>query len=382
MADLHAGTMVAPPLAASAPAAATPLVARAGLWMLFAGHFIATWGTQWDVQWHLTIGRDSFWIAPHVMTYSGVSLIVLTSAGVLAWTTLRGAAAPGPRALRVFGLTGTPGYQLAAWGIVLTVVAAPIDDLWHRLFGLDVTLWSPPHLLGLVGALVNAAACWLIAGEAYPPRSAARVAALVVAGGLVYGGVALGILPGVRTAYTHGGFLFFTYPMLAALLVPPPLIATARLSGRRLAPVLVVLVVVGLGVVGAAVSRVGFAWTSPASFLAEEIAKDPTSPIAVMHEMARKNGTTPSAGNRAVLAVALAAAAVMAAVDARRRPAAASLAFAVTLFTGVGLHLARRPAFAQSLPSVVDVSVALVVTSLAALLAGTLAGRAVRTSPS
>jgi len=35
-----------------------------------------------------------------------------------------------------------------------------IDDLGHRLFGPDITLWSPPHLLGLLGAQVNTlAAC-------------------------------------------------------------------------------------------------------------------------------------------------------------------------------------------------------------------------------
>jgi Type III restriction enzyme, res subunit len=31
-------------------------------------------------------GRDSFWISPHLMTYSGVTVIVLVSLGVLAWT--------------------------------------------------------------------------------------------------------------------------------------------------------------------------------------------------------------------------------------------------------------------------------------------------------
>ena len=379
MAHLHAGTLVGPPLATTARAASTPLIARAGLWTLIAGHLIATWGTQWDIQWHLTIGRDTFWIAPHVMTYSGVTIIVLTSFGVLAWMTLGGAAALGSSAIRVFGVSGTAGYQLAAWGIVLTVVAAPIDDLWHRLFGLDVTLWSPPHLLGLLGGIVNAAACWLIAEETYPARSPARFTAIVLAGAFVYGGLALGLLPGIRTAYTYGGIRFFTYPMLGALLATLPLVATARLSKRRVFPVLVVLAVLALGITGAAISRLGFAWTKPTPFLAEEIAKDPTSPIAVSHEIARKNGTTPPAGNRGVMLIAVLAAVSMAAVDARRRPALAALAFALTLFAGVGLLLARLPAFAQSLPSLADAAVALVLTSIAALVAGTIAARAVRT---
>jgi hypothetical protein len=352
---------------------------RAGLWAIFAGQLLATWGTQWDIQWHLTIGRDSFWIAPHVMTYGGVTLIVLASFGVLGWMTVSGRSRG---TIRVVGLTATPGYHLAAWGIALTVLAAPIDDLWHRLFGLDVTLWSPPHLLGLLGAIVNAAACWVIAQEAYPPGSRARLAALVLAGALVYGGLAVSLQPGLRMAYVYGGLRFFTYPLLGALLAPLPLIATARLSGRRLAPVLVLLVVLVLGTVGAAIARVGFAWVRPASFITEEIAKDPTSPIAVTHEIARKNGTKPAAANRTLVVLALVAAVAMVLVDPRRRPALAALAFGLVLLIGVSLHLASLPAFAGSRPSILDVGAAAVLTALAALVAAAVAGRAGRLSPS
>jgi hypothetical protein len=189
------GDVLSPPVGGvAATTASAPAVARAGLWLLLAAHLVTVWGTQWDIQWHLLIGRDSFWIPPHLMTYSGVTAIVLVSFGVLAWTTaqaLRGATGT-PGTIRLIGITGTRGYHLAAWGIALTVLAAPIDDLWHRTFGLDVTLWSPPHLLGLLGGIINAAACWLIAGEAHPDGSRARLVALVLAGALVYGGSASG----------------------------------------------------------------------------------------------------------------------------------------------------------------------------------------------
>ncbi len=165
------------------------------------------------------------------MTYSGV----LVSFGVLAWTTsqaLRGAATPGM--FRQLGITGTRGYHLAAYNITLTVLAAPIDDLWHRTFGLDVTLWSPSHLLGLVGGILNAVACCVIACEVYPARSRARLVGLVLA-----------------------------------------LVVTAHLSKLRIAPVLVVVTVFVIVLAGAGVSRAGFCLGPTQSFLAEEIAKDP-----------------------------------------------------------------------------------------------------------
>ena len=70
---------------------------RAALWALLAWRLIALWGVRWDIQWHVVIGRDSFWIAPHVMTYAGVSGIVLVAFGILLWETGRPVGATGTR---------------------------------------------------------------------------------------------------------------------------------------------------------------------------------------------------------------------------------------------------------------------------------------------
>ena len=63
-------------------------IRRAALWGLLVSKLLGGWGVQWDIQWHVLIGRDSFWIAPHLMTYAGVGLSVLLSWGVLAWESL------------------------------------------------------------------------------------------------------------------------------------------------------------------------------------------------------------------------------------------------------------------------------------------------------
>src|SRR2546430_10042970 len=62
---------------------------RAALWGLLGAKVVSSWGVQWDIQWHTLIGRDSFWIAPHLMTYAGVVVMVGLSFGVLAATTDR-----------------------------------------------------------------------------------------------------------------------------------------------------------------------------------------------------------------------------------------------------------------------------------------------------
>jgi hypothetical protein len=89
--------------------AATTL-ARGVFWSMLAAKLLGAWGLRWDIQWHLQIGRDSFWIAPHVMTYSGVGLVVLLSFGLLAVETARHRSGPvPPPMMRMLGLVGTRG---------------------------------------------------------------------------------------------------------------------------------------------------------------------------------------------------------------------------------------------------------------------------------
>ena len=355
---------------AVAPEAAL-VVRRAALWGLLVSKLIGGWGVQWDIQWHVIIGRDSFWIPPHVMTYAGVSAAVLLSFGVLVWETLGPGPddALGPRAT-VLGLQGTRGYHLAAGGIAITVLAAPIDDLWHRLFGLDVTLWSPPHLMGLLGSVVNTLACLVIARECYPASSRLRLAAMLVAGAMLYGGLQLAVDPSGRIAYVHGGIRFYTFAILSALLIPTALVLTARLSGRRWAPLAALVIVVVLGMIGHQIARVGFDTLQPVSVIEAEIAKDPTSPIAIANEMARKDGRVPGRTGGGLYLWGLIPVLVLVVMDARRRPMGATLAWAVTLFLVTGQLMVHRPSLAPRVPDIGTTRIALALTILAAIVGG------------
>ncbi len=359
-------------LAGVRPASLAPR--RAALWALLVAKVLASWGVQWDIQWHTIIGRDSFWIAPHIMTYSGVTLTVLLSFGVLAWTTLRPSAAAGD-VVRVLGLTSTRGFHLAAWGIALTVLAAPIDDLWHRLFGIDVTLWSPPHLLGLLGAAINTLGCFLIAREVYPATSRAGVAAILVTGALLFTGLHLVVQPAFRIAYLQGGVWFHFYSILAPLLLPVAYVATARLSGSRWAPAVVLIGAVALGLVGQQLARLGFDLLQPVSVIQEEMLKDPTSPIAVANVVARRNGTVAGATTSVAQLLGLIPLAAMVAVDARRRPVAATVAYALVLFGLMAVRLGSLPAYQALVPGPGETVVALALTLAAGVAGGFGAGR-------
>jgi hypothetical protein len=348
---------------------------RLALWVLLAGKLLGAWGLTWDIQWHLLIGRDTFWIPPHLMMYGGIIAGLLFVVAVLGLDTIDAQRGRPPRgSVTILGLTSTRGVHLAVWGIALLILAAPIDDLWHRLFGLDVTLWSPPHLLGLLGSAINTLGTLLIALDAYPAGGRARWAALVLGGGLLYGGVRVVLEPSWLTAYTRGGIAFHTFAILGALLLPLALLPAARLLDRRWAPVLVVVAALAITFVGEQIARAGFALLQPVSVLGEAIQKDPDSPIALAAAIrAKSRGAGMPMPVRLLLPVV--AAAVMGALDVRRRPALASAGYGVMLLILYGWSTSRSPAFAPLVPSAFETAAALLLVIVAAIAGATVARR-------
>jgi hypothetical protein len=359
-------------------------VRRVALWVLLLTKLTGGWGLGWDIRWHLLIGRDSFWIAPHILTYASVVVAGVASLGVIAFETwgargpvspLGGNRPPVAGAIRLFGLVGTRGFHLAWLGMALVVIAAPIDDLWHRLFGIDVTLWSPPHLLGLFGSQVNTLACLLIAREAWPAGDRARALASLLATTFLFGTFAIATDPSWRIAFLDGGLWFFTWPVLAGLAFTFCHVLGVRLTGLRWAPVAVVVlgVIVQLSIF--AVANLGFTVLKPESSIQEVLAsEDRTSPIAVAHEMARRNGT-PVGGSWLPRVFPLLGAILIVAADARRRPVAAALAFVAGLLAVAYPMMLRSPALAHVRPDAATAAVGFTLTLLAAAVGGWLAAR-------
>ncbi len=340
------------------------------LWGMLGAKMLGGWGVQWDIRWHLVIGRDSFWIAPHLMTYAGVTLAAVVAFGVLAWETWRSRQGlEAPDGIRVMGLVGTRGFHVAWWGMAITILAAPIDDLWHRLFGIDVTLWSPPHLLGIAGAQVNTLGCLIAALELWGPGRTLR-GTLLVASVLLLGAFQITVDPAIHTAFRRGGVFFFTWAVLGSLAFSFALVLAARLTGLRSAPLLVALGALAFHWIGLTVSDVGFAIVQPTPAIAEAIAADPDSPIAVAHEMARRNGTTVGGRAMAHRFLPVLPAALLALIDARRRWAAAVVALALALTAVSWWLFARLPALSHALPDTLDVLVAIPVAVAAALAGG------------
>src|SRR3954471_9943675 len=123
-------------------------------------------GVIWDISWHRSIGRDTFWTPAHMGIYLGGIVAGLTSGWVALQTTFAGSEADRGTAVRFWGFRAPLGAWVCIWGAFAMVTSAPFDDWWHSAYGLDVKIISPPHMLLAAaiaaiqcGAMLMALAC-------------------------------------------------------------------------------------------------------------------------------------------------------------------------------------------------------------------------------
>jgi hypothetical protein len=113
---------------------------------------VALLGMLWDISLHIGVGRDEGPLAnpAHYLILFG--LFGVFAGGVLACS-MPLDEKPGPAAVHFIR-----GWDVPVGGILLTgagfyaLLGFPLDDVWHRLFGQDVTLWGPTHLMLITGA--------------------------------------------------------------------------------------------------------------------------------------------------------------------------------------------------------------------------------------
>jgi hypothetical protein len=108
-------------------------------------------GGYWDISWHRSIGRDTFWSAPHMAIYACGVLAGISSAYLIVTTTWGRTRQLRAASVRIWGLSGPVGAFLSAWGGVAMLASAPFDDWWHNAYGLDVRIVSPPHMVLAAG---------------------------------------------------------------------------------------------------------------------------------------------------------------------------------------------------------------------------------------
>jgi hypothetical protein len=113
----------------------------------------ALFGLYWDVSLHMDVGRDEgpFGTPAHYFILAGLYGIVLAGFFAMCLPEKK----EGPTFLKI-----TRDWHVPLGGVLMfasgsfSLLAFPLDDGWHRLFGQDVTLWGPTHLMLIGGAVM------------------------------------------------------------------------------------------------------------------------------------------------------------------------------------------------------------------------------------
>jgi hypothetical protein len=118
----------------------------------------AVFGLYWDVSLHIDRGRD-----PGVFSNPSHWFILAGLYGIFAagWFSICLSREdlpdrPGPTAIKITRDWYAPlgGLMMCGAG-AFSLLGFPLDDFWHRLFGQDVTLWGPTHLMLIGGAAMT-----------------------------------------------------------------------------------------------------------------------------------------------------------------------------------------------------------------------------------
>ena len=225
--------------------------------------YLAFAGGYWDIGWHIDKGRDTLLAPPHVFILTGLGTVAagLALFGAMAAVATREGRPVAMPMRRWRTIDYAPLTLIALVMLIVPQLAFGLDELWHRTYGLDVSLWSPPHLLIIVGGIAALfALAAIIASEANAADPSRRSAVLRPLRGITRGELLVAGAMGGMTLVLLGVLAEYDFdipqwspalapPLMAALTAFPAFLALAVI-GRRWSATIV------LGIV--TVARVGF----------------------------------------------------------------------------------------------------------------------------
>lgn len=201
--------------------------AAVAIGMALFGLLVAGQGFYADVSWHIALGRDDeLMTAPHAGILLG--LVMILGGAVLGTVVATFERVEG---LRV-GALRIPVVLLPLWALGLGAVSGfPLDEVWHGEYGVDVTMWSPTHMLMILGATFTGLAAWLILAGAGVRPTAGRWArgAHVVCGWLTIQGL---LAPQGEFTFGVPQFSLLFSPILVCLAAGLGLVAFRLVHGR------------------------------------------------------------------------------------------------------------------------------------------------------
>ncbi|GAC1643381.1 MAG: hypothetical protein NVS4B12_07610 [Ktedonobacteraceae bacterium] len=219
------------------------------------GALIFFLGTTWDIQWHQYIGRDRTLIPPHQMMLVGVALSGFAGLVAVIMETIWA------RKSTVIAQHSTPfadifhgslGAYIVGFAALNAAVAFPLDSYWHALYGIDVAIWAPFHIMFAFGmGIVAFGAAYMLLSAANLTSQVGTIQTKRIAyiGVIVSFATMLSIFTLLlfdaleyRNSLTIGSITISFFPLLAGLLAAFTFVAVKYVVPWRWAATLVVAV--------------------------------------------------------------------------------------------------------------------------------------------
>ncbi len=187
-------------------------------------------GGYWDISWHSSIGRDSFWTPAHMAIYLCGVLAGISFGFLILHTTFSKTTSLAESCVHIWGFRAPLGAFIASWGGITMLTSAPFDNWWHDAYGLDVKIVSPPHIvlfMGIYGVTLGTLA--LIASHMHRRESSGKSAARWLY--LYLGGTLVVLTQAVILEYTNRIFLHTGLPYLLETALAGGVLALISRSG-------------------------------------------------------------------------------------------------------------------------------------------------------
>ena len=134
------------------------------------GLLTAMWGGLGDIGYHINNGRDEGPLGNPGHWPLLLGIFTTLAAGIICLG-MADQKDAGPSWVRI-----APGWQVPLGGVLLTgcmafgLATLGLDDVWHRIYGQDVTLWSPTHFVFLCGGILTVVGMLLLLKEGATAR--------------------------------------------------------------------------------------------------------------------------------------------------------------------------------------------------------------------
>ncbi|OBF03208.1 hypothetical protein A5730_22255 [Mycobacterium sp. ACS4054] len=218
----------------------------------------ALFGFIWDVSWHIGNGRDPGPLANPAHYFIIIGLFGIFVGGMV--SVVLPFDKPGPAAVRITRNWYAPvgGLLMAGCGMY-AMIGFPLDDIWHRIFGQDVTLWGPTHLMMIGGACFSLFSVLMLEreGEAHDAEEVTHGAFITFLRYLSFGGLFIGLsVYQIEFDFGVPQFRLVFQPMLIAAASALAAVAARLTMGRGAAIIAAVFAIALRGAVAVVVGPI------------------------------------------------------------------------------------------------------------------------------